>query len=265
MQNLLIAKGVWLWIAWVVVPLLGILLIVLLTKLPPRYRRPLIGLLVFLAGLFYAAEYFLPVDPKTEENLLSPWISEVVDPLTQVLSGMLIGIGLISISRIHLRNVALRRPGWGNSLALLLSAIVMAILALWSRASTNPPPVVKQLYDYLFVGLFQSMDSAMFSLIAFYILSAAYRAFRIRSVESSILMLAALIVVLGLSFGVLITGAIPAEGFAANFRIETWSNWLLAVVSSSSLRAIDFGVGIGALAMALRLWLGLERGTLFGE
>jgi len=105
----------------------------------------------------------------------------------------------------------------------------------------------------------------MFSLIAFFILSAAYRAFRIRSIEGSILMASALIVLLGLSFGVIITQWIPATGLAANLRIETWSSWVLGVVSLPALRAIDFGVGLGALAMGLRIWLGIERGALFGE
>jgi hypothetical protein len=84
-------------------------------------------------------------------------------------------------------------------------------------------------------------------------------------VESSILMLSALVVLLGLSFGVLLTDKIPAEGMAANFRMETWSQWVLTVLSLPALRAIDFGVGLGALAMGLRIWLGIERGALFAD
>ena len=39
--------------------------------------------------------------------------------------------------------------------------------------------------------------------------------------------------------------------------MEQWSSWLLGVLSIPALRAIDFGVGLGALAMGLRVWLGI--------
>jgi hypothetical protein len=35
--------------------------------------------------------------------------------------------------------------------------------------------------------------------------------------------------------------------------------WLRNTFQVPSIRGIDFGVGIGALAMGLRLWLSLER------
>lgn len=358
-----IARHGYLWTAMALVPIAGVALIMLLSRLPHRFRRPLIGSLVFLAGLFYATEFFLPTDPDTAENKLTPYIVQFIDPFTQILGALMIGLGLFSIIRIHSRNVATRKPGWANSAALLLAAVIMGYVGFNARANRNidttwqgkmvvegatvgrlrfdlrlpapdtlsgtaraviqdtaytgpiegvlnpatgafnvtvpfetlgdytfvgevnkfemqgefSSPTGRGLMDaersgwadigfaYLFEGLLNNLDAAMFSLIAFYILSAAYRAFRIRSVESTILMTSALIVILGLTFGALITAAVPGEGLASNFKIETWSQWVLSVVSSPSLRAIDLGVGVGALAMALRLWLGIERGALFGE
>jgi hypothetical protein len=241
-------------------------------QLPSRFRRPLLSFLVFVSGLFYALEYFLPTHVVhlpdggiSRENFLTPLIPNVVNPVAQDLAALLFGLGLFSLLRIHTVNIVRRRTGWFNSLALIVSAAAMVVFGLWSRANMNHAPWVDQVYKHLFDGIFQNMDAAMFSLIAFFILSAAYRAFRIRSFEASILMASALIVLLGLSFGSLITGKIPAEGFEANFRLETWSSWLLNVISSPALRAIDFGIGLGGLAMGLRIWLGIEKGALFGD
>jgi hypothetical protein len=267
-----VAKGGWLWAALAGVLLVSAILIALLMQMPPRFRRPLLNTLVFLAGLFYALEFFLPTHivtkpngATTPENFLTHWIPDVVSPFADILGGLLLGLGLISLFGIHINNVTRQRAGWVNSAALLLSAAAMMVIGLLAKAFENPYPIATQLYDHLFNGLQQNMQSAMFSLIAFYILSAAYRAFRIRSLESSILMASALIVLLGLSFGVILTSAVPDTGLAADFRIETWSNWILTTISSPALRAIDFGVGLGGLAMALRIWLGIERGALFGD
>jgi hypothetical protein len=43
------------------------------------------------------------------------------------------------------------------------------------------------------------------------------------------------------------------------------ANWILKKVNSPAIMAIDFGLGVGGLATALRLWLSLERGSYFEE
>ncbi|HSV75045.1 MAG TPA: hypothetical protein VLH79_14890 [Chthonomonadales bacterium] len=272
MEGLGVAQGVWLWVAVVGVALASVAIIAALTRTPPRYRRRLLVTVCFVAGLFYALEFFLPTREVvsengmvTRQNFLTPFIPTLISPLAEVLAAFILGLGLFSLLRIHSGNVAKRKPGYYNSVALILSAVVMLVIGLWTNWTESPPDGIRATYGYLFNGLYQNMDAAMFSLIAFFILSAAYRAFRIRSIEGSILMASALIVLLGLSFGVIATQGLPATGMASNLRIETWSSWVLGVVSLPALRAIDFGVGLGALAMGLRIWLGIERGALFGD
>jgi hypothetical protein len=123
-------------------------------------------------------------------------------------------------------------------------------------------------FNVMFDGLLQNMDAAMFSIIAFYIFSAAYRAFRIRSMEATLLMSSALIVMLSLMGAVTsfwntgidnMTGLDPAN-LLNNFKLNVLAGWLRNVVQVPALQALEFGVGLGTLAMALRLWLGLERG-----
>jgi hypothetical protein len=268
----MILKGPAIYGALVGVLVASVLLMFVLSKLPPRFRRTLITFMVFISGLFYVAEFFLPTRSVTkpngsvvQENLLTPIIPDVITPLASIIAALLLGLGLYSLARIHGNNVIRRRPGWINSLALIISALVMLFFGIWSQAMTNHPKWTETVHEHLFSGLYQNMTAAMFSIISFFILSASYRAFRIRNIESSILMLSALVVLLGLSFGVLITSSLPSEGLLANLRMETWSSWILSVLSLPALRAIDFGVGLGALAMGLRIWLGIERGALFAD
>ena len=107
----------------------------------------------------------------------------------------------------------------------------------------------------------------MFSTIAFFILSAAYRAFRVRSIEATILLAAAFVVMLSL-MGALeymigakidaVTGG-NADSFLNNLKLTAVSGWLRENVQTPSIRALEFGIGLGALAMGLRLWLSLEK------
>jgi hypothetical protein len=48
--------------------------------------------------------------------------------------------------------------------------------------------------------------------------------------------------------------------FLMNLKINVFADWLRSTMQIPAIRAIDFGVGLGALAMGLRLWLGLEKG-----
>jgi hypothetical protein len=108
--------------------------------------------------------------------------------------------------------------------------------------------LVHRLYEFLFNGLFNQLGSAMFALLGVYIAAAAYRAFRIRSVESALMMGAALVVMLGqISFGRIVYEDMPAI-----------RQWLLEVPNSAAFRAIRLGAGVAGLMLAIRMWLSIE-------
>jgi len=109
----------------------------------------------------------------------------------------------------------------------------------------------KLTYDFVYEGLFVPLGSAMFSLLGFYIISAGYRAFRIRSAESALMMIAAVLVMLGqIPFYIYISEALP------EIRL-----WLLEVPSAAAFRAVKFGAAIASLYMAIRMWLSIETQT----
>jgi hypothetical protein len=106
----------------------------------------------------------------------------------------------------------------------------------------------KRFYNVLFDGFYVSLGAAMFALLGFYIAAAAYRAFRLRSIESCLMMSAALIVMLGqIPFGLWISEQLPM------LRL-----WLLQVPSAGASRAIEFGASLAGLVMAFRMWLSIE-------
>jgi hypothetical protein len=106
----------------------------------------------------------------------------------------------------------------------------------------------KKSYNFLNEGLFMALGAAMFSLLGFYVASAAYRAFRIKSGESAFMMATALLVMLGqIPFGIRLW-----EGFP-ELRL-----WLLQVPSSAAARAIEIGSAVAGLVLAFRMWFSIE-------
>ncbi len=252
---------------------------------PRRSRKAIIAVFTFLGGLYFATEFFWPADvsgPNAGGNFLSPY-QPIVANIAAVVGSFAIGLGVVSLVQLHTKNIARTRPGWGYSVALMVSFVSMAVFGLMNEysASTTIIPAVPGLwasqnahgmFQFLFSGGLSNLGAATFSIIAFYIASAAYRAFRIRSLEATLLMVAALIVMLGsVSFGTWFTHAIPttlpggAENPWANLRLENIAQWLLVEVNSAAQRGILFGLTLGLLATSLRYWLSLERGAYFDK
>ena len=255
----------------------------LLQALPRPFRKWIIGFFTFIAGLYYAVEFFWPATGSPSKNWLTNSQS-VMASITAVVGAFAIGLGVMSLLQLHTQIIARRKDGWGNSVVLIISFAAMLVFGLLNEY-TPRMVVLKTLHQYypsapvlgtmtahdvfnfLFNGGLVNLGAAMFSIIAFYIASASYRAFRIRTIESSLLMFAALIVMLGaVPLGVALTQWIPdGDNVSANFRIEHIAQWLLLQVNTPAQRGIIFGLVVGELAVALRLWLSLERGAYFDQ
>ena len=240
---------------------------------PRQARKGIIAAFTFLGGLYYALEFFWPAHKASKENFLTPY-QDLVSNIFSVIGTFSIGVGLTSLLSLHGRLIARRREGWGNSVVLIVAFLAMTVFGLLNEYAPTqsvfgPRVTAHDTYKFLFQGGLTNLGAAMFSVLGFYIASAAYRAFRVRSFEAGLLMAAALLVMLGsVGFGTLLTSWIPLttngqENPWANFRIEQIAQWLLMEVNSAANRGILFGLTVGGLATSLRLWLSLERGAYF--
>lgn len=110
-------------------------------------------------------------------------------------------------------------------------------------------------YQWIFLFLFSPMQATMFSILAFYIASAAYRAFKAKTRESTLLLGAAFLVMLGrVPIGSSIWG-----GFGAV------ADWIMQVPNTAGQRAILIGAALGIVSTALRILLGIERSYMGAE
>ncbi len=114
---------------------------------------------------------------------------------------------------------------------------------------------------WIFRAVISPLQASIFALLAFYIASASYRAFRVRSREAAALLAAALIILSGRTpFGHSLTDWLPAS--LSFLRLENVALWVVQVPNTAGQRAITIGIALGTVAMSLRLLLGIERGLL---
>jgi hypothetical protein len=113
---------------------------------------------------------------------------------------------------------------------------------------------------FLYNQVYSPMQGTMFALLAFFIASAAFRAFRVRTVEAGMLAAAALIVMLGrVEIGNQMTAWLPEP-----LRLGAVQDWIMNVPQNAAKRAVLMGAALGVMATGLRVILGIERSYLGG-
>ncbi len=201
----------------------------------------IVGIVMLLTNFFGNAE---------GTGMLQVWSKEMSTWMI-IVSAFAVGLASVNLIRIHSRNVTRQRPGWFNSLVLIVSLIVFAVVGTIARLNAKAEAIAK-LNQNMFDFIMSPLGAAMFAMLAFYIASASYRAFRMRSLEATILLISAVLVMLGRApIGELMWNQFP-----------TIATWLLNIPNTAGQKAIMIGSAIGAFATSLRILLGIERGHL---
>lgn len=130
--------------------------------------------------------------------------------------------------------------------ATVIAILFMVVSAMIFGTGTQSP------YHWAFHNIQAPMQATTFSLLAFFVASAAYRGFRVRTKPAAVLAVVALLLLLGRStFGEMISEQIPQL-----------AGWVLNNPSVAAKRGILVGIGLGSVATALRVILGVERSYL---
>jgi len=116
---------------------------------------------------------------------------------------------------------------------------------------------------WLFEYAFKPLTATMFSMLAFYVASAAFRAFRAKNFEAILLLSTAFIILLGRTAAAgWITGWIPEE--YEGLKLENITVTIMQVFNTAGNRAIMIGIALGVAATSLKVLLGVDRSYLGG-
>ncbi|RKX25646.1 MAG: hypothetical protein DRP45_05455, partial [Candidatus Zixiibacteriota bacterium] len=173
-----------------------------------------------------------------------------------------------NLLRIHVGKLATRKKDWGYSAVTVGGFMFMLVIGLFKIG--NPGGIAAAVdiegswFKVMFDHVINPLQSTMYSLLAFFVASASYRAFRAKNREATLLLIAAFIILLGRTpLGVMLTSWIP-DWFSIA-QIPNLAIWIMNSPNLAGQRAIMIGISLGVIATSLRLILGVERSYLGGD
>ena len=213
-------------------------------------KRQVPLVLCFIFGIVMIFTQFSP-------HSFSQGIYEEVINWILIIGPFALVLATVTLIQTHTARIRRRTEHWQYSFVVFAGLLIMVLIGI-------PFGPQNSIFEWFYNNVQLPMDATMFSLLAFFIASAAYRAFRARTFEASLLLITALIVMMGnVPVGDLIWNTVlswlPWDNGASEAR-----QWILDNPNLSARRGIILGVSLGVISQSIRIILGIERSYLGG-
>jgi hypothetical protein len=202
-------------------------------------KRMVPAAIAAVVGVVVLAAAFVP------HPLLQSVSTYLIDA-TVIIAAFALLLGLVNILRVHAREILRFRPGSPYSLVLIvgmLTVLVFGLIPFRSVPSGPSQPTVLWIFQNIQVPI----QSSLSALMAFFVLTAAYRLLHVRNWQSTLMLVAALLVLVGQ----VTVGLLPV--------VPDIKDWVLDVLAMAGVRGVLLGVALGAILTGMRLLLGVER------
>ena len=190
---------------------------------------------VFGSGIVMIVQYFIP----SEE---SEWLFTYANDWVIVVGIFALALGIWGLLKTEFKK--LKNPKEAFYAGVLLFGYFIMVFTALTREGREAGTLHMQIFEYILIPI----QATIFALLAFYVASAAYRAFRARTLLATILLLTAFIIMLRL---------VPLGPITTINQAVV--SWILALPNMAAKRAITIGVGLGAIATCIKIILGIER------
>ncbi len=218
-------------------------------------KREIPLVLTAIVGLTFLVQFFIPHHSlRFMADMFSDWFS--------IIAAAAIWLGALNLMRVSLDKISKKEKDWFYAVVTIASFLMIVIIGFFfSGGRSFQDPGTR--FDWLYVNIYTPLMATMFALLAFFVASASYRAFRARNAQATVLLLAAFVIMLGRTpFGDWLSRLVfLPEGWG----ISNLSNIVMNYFNVAGQRAIMIGIALGIVSTSLRIILGIERTYLGGD
>ncbi len=208
-------------------------------------RREIPLAITFLTALIIIISFFIPHAPfGSMQDVSLKWYA--------IIAGFTMLLGVDSLIHMHYVKIKRKKEGWGYSLVLIIGFTLLVLSGTIAGIRFGSAFNLKSSFIYLYNYMILPLQSTMFALLSFFIASAAYRAFRARNLDATLLLITAVLVMLG---------RVPI-GYQMWHSFPAVAEWIMAIPQMAAKRGIIIGIALGGIAVSLRIMLGIERSYL---
>ena len=227
----------------------------------PNMRRQIPLLITGIVGTVLVVSVFIPHDPFGR-------LGEDFSVFFDIIAVFAFILGGGNLIRVHGNRIYKKAKDWPFSIVTVVGFIVTFIAGALKIGNPfgiqGDVAAPGSLFTLIYDNIFTPLQATMFSILAFFVASASYRAFRAKNKEATILLVTAFIILLGRTpVGHYVTFWLPSA--LDFFHIPILANWIMSVPNLAGQRAIMIGISLGVISMSLRMILGIERGYMGAE
>lgn len=216
-------------------------------------RREIPMTITAVVGFVFIIQYFIPHYPF---NRLNGWFSDWFS----IISACAIWLGALNLMKISANKAYRRKSDWAYAIVIIASFLLIVIIGAVAGPSFRDFGTG---FDWLYRYVYTPLSATMFALLAFFVASASYRAFRARNLDATLLLLAAFFVMIG---RVPVGDAVGLKlHLPASIMPSEIATWIMNYINAAGQRAIMIGIALGIVSTSLRVILGIERAHLGGD
>ncbi len=205
-------------------------------------RRTIPLIITFLVGMLMIGQWFFNVSIIDD-------LATSVQQWGIVVAAFAMGLGSVNIIILNVKRIQKREgTDWLYAIWLLVVFFTFSLVGIGLGNTSSQ-------YTYLYNTILQPLSGTMYPATLFFLCSAIYRTFRIRSGQALIFVLTGAIILLA-----------NAPVLAVMFPpLQVIKAWIMDVELTAAYRAILLGIGLGTIMLGFRFIFGLEQTHLGRE
>ena len=159
------------------------------------FKRQFATFVLIFMGFLVLSGHFI------NNKALGDFVDKDATQWYEIIAGFAAFLGVLNLLQLHFNKISYKKKNWQYSILTLVSFFIMIFFGFFYNDANVPFGAhlkdETSTFYWIFNFVYLPLASTMFALLAFFVASASYRAFRIRNFEATLLLISGVLLMLG--------------------------------------------------------------------